>query len=465
MDEELRESCRTLKKCLFHEGRIVTSSFITENNMLPLFKAVGLEPFHILNEPICPSSSKTNSPNFKRKTARRSDKCPTNVNLTSLSEEQPNERTPSPPPRKKSLSPPQDPSKSISRKSTHYTSSSSQKTKDFIDVVKDYYYCWSSWKRLSEKIDQDAVHIMATSKVPMHKPGEYELWSMRMEQYIHMVDYSLWEVIDNGNKPPITIVVEGVETRIALATAEEKAQRRLELKARSTLLMDIPNEQQLKFSSIKDAKSLLQAVEKRFGGNATTKKTRRNLLKQQYENFTAYSSEVNKPEIDTLSLDDLYNNLKIYEPQVKGTSSSNTNTQNVAFVSSKSINNINRSVNIAHGVTSSSTQATNVNSTIIDNLSDVVIYSFFVIQPNSSQLDNEDLQQIHPDGLEEMDLRWQIAMLTMRTRRFLKSTRKKFSMNGNETIGFDKTKVECYNYHKRGYFARECRAPRSQDTK
>ncbi|GKB97199.1 putative ribonuclease H-like domain-containing protein [Tanacetum coccineum] len=213
-------------------------------------------------------------------------------------------------------------------------------------------------------MDQDSVHMVAASKVPMLKPGEYELWRMRMEQYIQMIDYSLWEVIENGNAPPITKVVEGVETTIAPTTAEEKAQRRLELKARSTLLMGIPNEHQLKFNSIKDAKSLLQAVEKRFGGNAATKKTQRNLLKQQYENFTASSSEVldqtfdrlqklisqleihgesisqedvnqkflrslspewnthtivwrNKPEIDTLSLDDLYNNLKRSMTRVK----------------------------------------------------------------------------------------------------------------------------------------------------
>ncbi|GKC21212.1 hypothetical protein Tco_1023362, partial [Tanacetum coccineum] len=86
-------------------------------------------------------------------------------------------------------------------------------------------------------MDQDSVHMVAASKVPMLKPGEYELWRMRMEQYIQMIDYSLWEVIENGNAPPITKVVEGVETTIAPTTAEEKAQRRLELKARSTLLM------------------------------------------------------------------------------------------------------------------------------------------------------------------------------------------------------------------------------------
>ncbi|GKE66131.1 hypothetical protein Tco_1520292 [Tanacetum coccineum] len=287
-------------------------------------------------------------------------------------------------------------------------------------------------------MDEDSVHMVAASKVPMLKPGEYELWRMRMEQYIQMVDYSLWEVIKNGNAPPITKLVEGVETIIAPSTAEEMAQRRLELKARSTLLMGIPNEHQLKFNSIKDAKSLLQAVEKRFGGNAATKKTKRNLLKQQYENFTASSSEVldqtfdrfqklisqleihgesisqedvnqkflrslslewnthtivwrNKPEIDTLSLDDLYNNLKIYEPDVKGTSSSSTNTQNVAFVSSNNTSSTNREVNTAHSVTTTSTQATVVNSTTIDKLSDAIICAFCASQPNSPHLDNEDL--------------------------------------------------------------------------
>ncbi|GKA99301.1 hypothetical protein Tco_0827238 [Tanacetum coccineum] len=96
------------------------------------------------------------------------------------------------------------------------------------------------------------------------------------------------------------VSVAGVETIIAPSTAKEKAQMRFELKTRSTLLMGIPNEHQLKFNSIKDAKSLLQAVEKRFGGNATTKKTQRNLLKQQYENFTASSSEVLDQTFDRL---------------------------------------------------------------------------------------------------------------------------------------------------------------------
>ncbi|GJS29106.1 ribonuclease H-like domain-containing protein [Tanacetum coccineum] len=84
-------------------------------------------------------------------------------------------------------------------------------------------------------------------------------------------------------------------------------------------------------------------------------------------------------------------------------------------------------------------------------------------QPNSPQLDNEDLQQINLEDLEEMDLRWQMAMLTMKAMRFLKNTRIKLTVNGNETIGFYKSKVEFYNCHKRGHFVRECRAPRNQE--
>ncbi|GKD43819.1 hypothetical protein Tco_1268464 [Tanacetum coccineum] len=88
-----------------------------------------------------------------------------------------------------------------------------------------------------------------------------------------IIDYALWEVIENRNTTPKTTVVEGVEKVIPPTIAEEKAQKRLEVKAKSTLMIGIPNEHQLKFDSIKDAKLLMEAVEKRFGGNAATKKT------------------------------------------------------------------------------------------------------------------------------------------------------------------------------------------------
>ncbi|GJY53537.1 ribonuclease H-like domain-containing protein [Tanacetum coccineum] len=152
-----------------------------------------------------------------------------------------------------------------------------------------------------------------------------------------MIDYALWEVIENGATLPKTASVEGVVIVMPITTAEEKAQRRLEVKAKSTLMMGIYNEHQLKFNSIKDAKKLVEDVEKRFGRNPTTKKTQRNLLKQQYEKFIAPSSEMllsekdvnqkllrslspewnthvvvwrNKADLDIMSMDVLYNNLK-----------------------------------------------------------------------------------------------------------------------------------------------------------
>ncbi|GJV35071.1 hypothetical protein Tco_1407548 [Tanacetum coccineum] len=241
-------------------------------------------------------------------------------------------------------------------------------------------------------MDQDSAHMVAASKVPMLKP-------------------------ENGNAPPITKVIEGVETIIAPGTAEEKAQRRLELKARSTLLIGIPNEHQLKFNSIKDVKSLLQAVKKRFGGNAATKKSERNLLKKNISQedvnqkfLRSLSLEWNthtivwrnKPEIDTLSLDDLYNNLKIYEPEVKGTSSSSTNTQNVAFVSSNNTSSTNRAVNIAHGATTATTQDLKSNTTedviSIGSFMEVLVLNHYVLVRKLLPMAGNEMLEI--EGLE-----------------------------------------------------------------
>ncbi|GKG14288.1 hypothetical protein Tco_0353888 [Tanacetum coccineum] len=83
------------------------------------------------------------------------------------------------------------------------------------------------------------------------------------------------------------------------------------------------------------------------------------------------------------------------------------------------------------------------------------MFSFFVNQSNSLQLDNKDLEQIDTDNLKEMDLKRQVAMLTMRVKRFLKKAIRNLNFNGKETVGFDKTKVEYYNCHRRGHFARE----------
>ncbi|GJU15455.1 ribonuclease H-like domain-containing protein [Tanacetum coccineum] len=253
--------------------------------------------------------------------------------------------------------------------------------------------------------------MVVALKVPMLKPCEYELWRMRMEQYIRMIDYSLWEVIENGNAPPITKVVEGVETTIAPATAKEKAQSRLELKARSTLLMGIPNEHQLNLTpsnmpsnccrllrrdqTFDRLQKLINQLEI-HGESILQEDVNQKFLRSLSPEWNTYTIVLrNKPEIDTLSLDDLYNNLKIYEPEVKGTSSSSSsiNTQNVAFVSLNSTSSTNGAANTAHNATTASTQAIVVNSITIDNLSDVVIYGLEVADGYANNEGKEILEE------------------------------------------------------------------------
>ncbi|GJU43116.1 hypothetical protein Tco_0665024 [Tanacetum coccineum] len=228
------------------------------------------------------------------------------------------------------------------------------------------------------------------------------------------------------------------------------------LKAKSTLLLAIPDEHLLKFHGIKDAKTLWEAIKARFGGNKELKKMQKTILKQQYENFTASRSEGldktydrfqklisqleihgevisqedanlkllrslpsawnnialimrNKSDLDTLCMDDLYNNLKVYEAEIKGQSNSNSNSQNVTFVSSKNTSSTNEAVNTAHEFSTASSQGQVSSSTYAED----VMFSFFVNQFNSPQLDNKDLEQIDTDDLEEMDLKWQVAMHTI----------------------------------------------------
>ncbi|GJZ64384.1 ribonuclease H-like domain-containing protein [Tanacetum coccineum] len=255
----------------------------------------------------------------------------------------------------------------------------------------------------------------------------------------------IYGVLVNGDSvSPIASASAGAEGPIPPKTAEQKLARKNELKAKSTLMLAIPDEHLLKFHACKDAKSLWESIKNRFGGNKG--------IKQNYENFTASSQEGldktydrfqklisqleihgevisqedanlkllrslpsawnnialimrNKSDLDTLSMDDLYNNLKVYESEIKGKSSSSSNSQNVAFVSLDNSSSTNETVNTAHSVSAASSKDQASTASYVDD----VMFSFFSNQSNAPQ-----------------------------------------------------TKVECYNCHRRGHFARECRAPRNQ---
>nr|GEU50880.1 uncharacterized mitochondrial protein AtMg00810-like [Tanacetum cinerariifolium] len=222
------------------------------------------------------------------------------------------------------------------------------------------------------------------------------------------------------------------------------------MKARRTLLMALPNKDQLKFHSYKYAKLLMEAIEKRYGGNLESKKLKiqGEVIEQEDINLKLLRSLPsewkthaliwrNKADIETISLDELYNNLKIYEPKLTGSSSTSQNLLNVAFVSFNSTNSTsctNEADNTAFGASTAHSQGNTVNSTSVDNISDVVICAFLISQANSPQLSREDLEQIDPDDLEEIDLHWEMAILTIRARRAPKNQENRGREYGRKTM-------------------------------
>nr|GFB61393.1 hypothetical protein [Tanacetum cinerariifolium] len=226
--------------------------------------------------------------------------------------------------------------------------------------------------------------VVSAAKLLILNPNELDIWKMRIEQYFLMTDYSLWEVILNGDSPAPTRVVKGVFQPVTPTTAEQRLARKNELKAHGTLLMALPDKDQLKFNSHKDAKTLMEAIEK----------------------------STNEPVSAAPSVSPV-----------------------CAIMSVSSLPNVN-------------------------SLSNAVIYSFFSSQSSSPQLDNDDLKKIDADDLEEIYLKWQMDMLTMTARQFLQRKGRNLGANGPTSMGFDMSKVECYNRHRKGHFARKCRSPK-----
>ncbi|GKB19403.1 putative ribonuclease H-like domain-containing protein, partial [Tanacetum coccineum] len=197
--------------------------------------------------------------------------------------------------------------------------------------------------------------------------------------------------------------------------AEEKTNKKNDVKARSLLLMALPNEHQLTFSQYTDAK-------------------------------TMFASK--------------------HDLEVKKSVGASSGAQNLAFMTAQSTSSTN-DVNIAKPAYEVSTVSSNVNTASLQvstaSFSDNAVYAFMVENPNGSNLLYQDLEQIHEDDLKAMDLMWQLSLLSMRENRYYQRTGKKIFINANDTAGYDKSKVECFNCHKMGHFSSEYRAPRSKE--
>nr|GEY60398.1 hypothetical protein [Tanacetum cinerariifolium] len=235
-------------------------------------------------------------------------------------------------------------------------------------------------KSKDPQVESLSPRVVAAAKLPILNPNEFDLWEMRIEHYL---------LILNGDSLTPTRVVDGVVQAISPTTAEQRLAKKNELKVIGTLLMALLDKHQLNFNIHKDAKSLMEAIENRFGGNKETKKVQKTLLKQQYEKFSGSSSE---------SLDQINDRLKklISQLEILGESLSQEDI-NLKFLRSlPSDDSTNESVSAVPSVSATSTKVPVSTLPNVDNLSDA-----------------------------EMDLKWQMAMLTMRARRSPRDTKNK----------------------------------------
>nr|GFB99765.1 ribonuclease H-like domain-containing protein [Tanacetum cinerariifolium] len=236
-------------------------------------------------------------------------------------------------------------------------------------------------------MDSLSPQVVFAAKLPILNPNEFDLWKMRIEQYFLMTDYSLWEVILNGDSPVPTRLVEGVAQPVAPTTVEQKLARKNELKARGTLLMALPDKHQLKFNSHKDAK-----------------------LQKLVSQLEIHRVSLSREDVNLKFLRSLPSEWKTHTLIWRNkTDLEDKHSQNLAFVSTPQADSTNDLVSAAVSVFAVGAKLSASTLLNVDSLSNAVIFSFFASQSSSPQLDNEDLKQIDADDLVEMDLKWQMV--------------------------------------------------------
>ncbi|GJV73008.1 hypothetical protein Tco_1493003 [Tanacetum coccineum] len=275
---------------------------------------------------------------------------------------------------------------------------------------------------------QQAPHTLSTIKLPILKKGKYDIWAMKMEHYLGHTDYPIWEVIQKGNGPvQVSTDTNGQIRVLPPKTTKEILVRERERKARTTLLMSIPEDHLAKFHKMTDAKEMWEAIKSRFGGVST---------EDANQKF-----------------------LRVFEYDVKGSTASSSSTQNVAFVSSESTSNTN-DVSTIYGVSTSSGHNSQREGS--SSYTDELTYSFFTNQLSSPQLDHENLEHVDEFDLEEMDLKWQVAMISMRLNKFYKKTGRKLHFDAKEPVGNQESRRR--DAGNTGYKAKDNgRRPRKQE--
>nr|GEV19809.1 hypothetical protein [Tanacetum cinerariifolium] len=311
-----------------------------------------------------------------------------------------------------------------------------------------------------------------STKLPILDTGKFEQWKFRIQQYLQHKHYALWEVIEFGDSYKATLEKAAKDKGLA----GEK--RKNDVKARTTLLLALPDEHQLRFSKYDSTKELWEAILKTFGGNEATKKTKKNQLKQQYGKFKAEGSETLEQTFNRLHA--IVSHLKFIDVPIKQDDLNHKfltslgpewlvytivwrNRDDLDTMSQDDVSGKSK-VPTVQGASTASVQVSTVSTDVTAaSLSYDTVCTFITTHPNGSQIKYEDISQIDDDDIEEMDIKWNLALLSMRADRFWKKTSKKITIQGSDVAGFDKSKVECFNSHKMGHFARECKSPRSQD--
>nr|GEV78728.1 hypothetical protein [Tanacetum cinerariifolium] len=286
-----------------------------------------------------------------------------------------------------------------------------------------------------QEIDQQYPIV---AKIPILDTGKFKQWQFQIQQYLQHEHYAPWEVIKFGDSYEVPTSTTTTDTtsgetgtksrRTVTLTAEDMQKKKNDVKARTTLLLSLLDEHQLRFSKYKTTRELWAAILKTFSGNEATEKTKKNLLKQQYGNFKAEGSETLEQtfnrlqvivgqlsDLDTMSLDDLYNHLKVYESEVQ--KKSEPNSQNMAFISSATHSSGIKDGNIVCVPTTSNNVPTA--SASIATISQDTACAYIASQSSGSQIKFEYINQIDEDDIEEMDIKWNMALLSMRVDNYM----------------------------------------------